>query len=237
VRILAQLQEMDLKIDSSCGEKSALLDEIGLLDERLEGVKLSIAGQNEELETVLEEKRILDENLSTETEAIARSEARLREIKTQKEYQAVSKEIASAKKVKAELEDQVLQKIERIEELKSAVEKTSEELSELETGISERKGEIQAKIDKIDSEIAVDREERDQAAKEVSQGMLKRYAMLREKRQGVAIAEAKGGSCLGCNMNLPPQLFNSLYNADNLVSCPHCQRLLYLRPESDTGPV
>ena len=47
------------------------------------------------------------------------------------------------------------------------------------------------------------------------------------------IAEARNGSCLGCNMNLPPQVFNSLYKVDNLVVCPHCQRMLFLRPQAE----
>ena len=56
-------------------------------------------------------KRGLEENFTAESENIVRSEAHLKEIKTQKEYQAVSKEISGAKKLTAELEEQILQKI------------------------------------------------------------------------------------------------------------------------------
>jgi len=236
VMILAQLQETDLKIDSARGEKQSLLDEIAFLEEKVEELRRSVAGYGSDLDSVEEEKRALEENLAAETDAINRSEGRLREIKTQKEYQAVSKEIAAAKKVKADLEEQILQKIGRIEELKSAIADQSKALEECETNSSDQENELKEKVAKLETAINADLETRESTAKQVSPTMMKRYDKLRERRQGVAVAEARSGSCLGCNMNLPPQVFNSLFKADNLVPCPHCQRLLYLRQEVQDVP-
>jgi len=231
VRILAQLQEIDLKIDSSRGETQALKSEIDTLEAKAEEKKLEIAQQKTELCAVEAEKQILEENLATESDSIARSEERLREIKTQKEYQAVSKEIAAAKKVKADLEDQVLQKITRSDELNAIVAEKESNLQEFEVNASARKSELQARIDQLEAAASEVLAARDETAKSVLPSMMKRYETLREKRQGVAIAEAKGGSCLGCNMNLPPQLFNSLFKEDTYITCPHCQRLLFMRNE------
>jgi len=232
VMILAQLQEIDLKIDSSRGETQALKSEIDTLEAQAEEKKLGIAQQKTELCAIEAEKQILEENLATESDSIARSEERLREIKTQKEYQAVSKEIAAAKKVKADLEDQILQKITRSDELNAIVAEKEGNLQEFEANASARKSELQARIDQLEAAASDVKAARDETAKSVLPSMLKRYETLREKRQGVAIAEAKGGSCLGCNMNLPPQLFNSLFKEDTYITCPHCQRLLYMRNET-----
>lgn len=233
VRILAQLQEIDLKIDSTRGEKQALQEEIDALEAKAEEMRQAIAAQNAELVAVEEEKGALEENLAAEAEAINRSEARLREIKTQKEYQAVSKEIAAAKKVKGDLEEQVLQKITRTEELRGIIGEKEKEMLDFDASSVGVRQELLARIENLEAAIASDTATREAAAKGVSPSMMKRYLMLRERRQGVAIAEARGGSCLGCNMNLPPQLFNSLYKVENLVACPHCQRLLYLRQEAE----
>ena len=59
----------------------------------------------------------------------------------------------------------------------------------------------------------------------------KRYQLLLDRRGGVAVVEARNGACLGCNMHLPPQLFNSLYLAKEVQTCPHCNRLLYVEKE------
>lgn len=233
MKILAQLQEIDLKIDSSRGEKQSLMEEIASLQEKVDELRRSVAGYGADLGLFEEEKRLLEENLAKEADAISRSEGRLREIKTQKEYQAVSKEIATAKKVKAELEDQILQKITKIDELKAAITDQSGALDEFESTASSQENELKEKVALLEAAINTDLESREATAQQVPATMIKRYDKLREKRQGVAIAEAKSGSCLGCNMNLPPQVYNSLFKADNLVQCPHCQRLLFLRQEAE----
>jgi predicted nucleic acid-binding Zn-ribbon protein len=234
VKVLAQLQEIDLKIDSARGEKQALQEGVDSLEKRVEEMRLEIAGQSAELEAVDAEKKAFEENLAAEAEAIARSETRLRDIKTQKEYQAVSKEIAAAKKVKGEVEEQILQKIARSDELKAVIGERERELLELEATATDQKNELLGQIEKLDAIIDENLASREVTAQVISPSMIKKYTMLRERRQGIAIVEARNGSCLGCNMNLPPQLFNSLYKRENLIACPHCQRLLFLHPEEDT---
>lgn len=233
VKVLALLQEIDLKIDSARGEKQSLQEGISALETKVEEMRQDIACQNAELEAVEGEKRALEENIAAETDAIARSETRLRDIKTQKEYQAVSKEIAAAKKVKSEVEEQILQIITRSDALKAAIGDRERELLELETASGGQKGELLARIEQLDAIIDENLASREATAQAISPSMIKKYTMLRERRQGVAIVEARNGSCLGCNMNLPPQVFNSLFKIDSLVACPHCQRLLFLRPEGE----
>ncbi|HEX9079063.1 MAG TPA: C4-type zinc ribbon domain-containing protein, partial [Desulfuromonadaceae bacterium] len=72
---------------------------------------------------------------------------------------------------------------------------------------------------------------REEITKHLPANVLKRYNVLREQRRGQAIAFARDGYCLGCNMNLPPQLYNSLFRGDEMISCPHCQRVLILKQQ------
>ena len=50
---------------------------------------------------------------------------------------------------------------------------------------------------------------------------------LREKRNGIAVSTAKNGVCLGCFMNIPPQLFIEVTKNRQLIQCPSCGRILY----------
>lgn len=231
LKMLDQLQGIDLKIDGFKGEKEALLEELAVLDGKVAEAEAAIAVKNEELAVAEEEKRGLDESLAAETDNISRSETRLKEIKTQKEYQAVSKEITTARKLKGELEEQVLQKIGRIDELKGEISEQEGNLAALRENIGAQKAEVQGKIDRLEEGIGQDAAAREEIAKGLPASIMKRYTMLREQRRGIAVVEAKGGSCLGCNMNLPPQLYNTLFRGDELITCPHCQRILVLRQE------
>jgi predicted nucleic acid-binding Zn-ribbon protein len=233
--MLDELQEIDLKIDGFKGEKEALQQEIAALEGKVAEGQSGISEKNGELSALETEKQGLEETLDTETENIARSEARLKEIKTQKEYQAVSKEIATAKKLKAELEEQVLQKISQLDELKGEIAGREENLRTLEENIAGQKAELQAKIDRLEAGMATDIAAREAVIKGLPASVIRRYGILREQRRGLAVVEARDGYCLGCNMNLPPQLYNSLFRGDDLITCPHCQRMLVLRQEEKTG--
>ncbi len=61
--------------------------------------------------------------------------------------------------------------------------------------------------------------------------LLKKYETVRQAR-GNAIAEVKNGSCTGCHMAIPPQLSIRVLKQEELITCPNCQRILYVKPEN-----
>ncbi len=233
LKFLEELQAIDLKLDAFQSEKLGFQKELLALDEKLGAARAALSAKQDELIGIEQEKAEFESNLESETESIGRSEARLKEIKTQKEYQAVSKEISAAKKIRTELEEQLLQKITLIDDLKAEILAMESDFTSLEENVNSQKSEINFKIEELESSSSMDITERDSLVKNIQPALLNRYSMLRERRQGLAVVEARNGSCLGCNMNLPPQVYNNLFNAENLISCPHCQRLLYLRQQDE----
>jgi predicted nucleic acid-binding Zn-ribbon protein len=57
--------------------------------------------------------------------------------------------------------------------------------------------------------------------------MLKTYDLLRARRAEVAISAVVGGICQACHLEIPPQKFNELQRCKEMMSCPHCNRLIY----------
>jgi len=231
LKSLYELQEIDLRIDGLDSEKGQLLSEAQALEAKLAEAREKIAARREEAEALEAEKSVLEASLAVEGENISRSESHLKEIKTQKEYQAVSKEISTAKKLIAELEDQILQKINAMEEVAGDVAKREADLAELEGNVSLQQGEVQQRVNNLESGIAQDAATREETVKGLPGSVMKRYAKLRDQRRGIAVVEAKEGNCMGCNMHLPPQLYNTLFRADDVITCPHCQRILVMRQE------
>lgn len=231
LKLLDELQAIDLKIDGCKEEKEALQGEIAGLDARIAEAQSAIAEKREELAIIVKERAELEEGIAAEQENIKRSESHQKEIKTQKEYQAVSKEIAAAKKLSTELEEQLLQKIGQIDELNAAISGVEESLTALEQNIGTQKGDVQSRIGLLEEDIDRDMAAREAIVKGLPSTVVRRYGILREQRRGVAVVEARDGSCLGCNMQLPPQLYNTLFRGDELILCPHCQRILILRQE------
>ncbi|HEU0265144.1 MAG TPA: C4-type zinc ribbon domain-containing protein [Geobacterales bacterium] len=231
---LEQLQQIDIKVDLLRGEKDQVLSGFQVLELEREETQMTLSAKRSQLELLVVERREFERNLAVENDNITRSEARQREIKTQKEYQALVKEVAAAKRMQEELESQLQLKIGEMEQFASEIAELEERLMGQDDEISSRRAAAQEKLTALDTAISTDIKTREEIVKSLPQTMLKRYTMLREKRQGVALAEARDGSCLGCNLNLPPQLYNSLFRYEDLVTCPHCQRVLTVR-RADEG--
>jgi len=229
--LLEQLQEIDLQVDVLKTAQNSLNDDMNgiaqALDEAREGLA-ALQGRAAQLE---KEKGDLESSHAAELENIRRSETNMKEIKTNKEYQAVGREIAAARKQVAELEEQVLQKIAQLEEVNSEIAASQATLTELELNSTQRRSEKQAEINKVQQDVDTDIVRRDAITKELPASLLKRYNSLREQRRGQALAIARDGFCQGCNMHLPPQLYNSLFKGDDLLTCPHCQRVLILKQQ------
>jgi len=227
--LLEQLQQIDLLVDVLKTTKNSLLSDLNGIAQSLDAAREGVAGQKNRAAQLTKDKSELEVNHAAELENIHRSETNMKEIKTNKEYQAVGREIAAARKQVAELEEQILQKITQLDELNGEIASSEAALAELEQNTNQRSSEKQSEIDKVQQDIDVDKLRRDTITKELPANILKRYDSLRAQRRGQAVAVARDGYCLGCNMHLPPQLYNSLFRADELISCPHCQRMLVLQ--------
>ena len=175
------------------------------------------------------EKSELEATHASELENITRSETNMKEIKTNKEFQAVGREITAARKQVTDLEELLLQKISQIEELSGELAAKKSRCDELAENSAQRVVAKQAEIDKVQSEIDADIERRENVTKGLPASLVKKFTILREQRRGKALAIARDGYCMGCNMQLPPQLYNNLYKYEELLACPHCQRILILK--------
>jgi predicted nucleic acid-binding Zn-ribbon protein len=88
----------------------------------------------------------------------------------------------------------------------------------------EREAEIdKKKLDEIDSD-------RDQVCRLLDDELFNKYVKIKEQHQeGLAVVPVKDAVCHGCNVNLPPQLYNELFRYDSLKFCPNCHRIIYLK--------
>jgi hypothetical protein len=229
--LIEQLQEIDLQVDVMKTAQESLVADMGAIARTLDEARAGIAAIQARAAQLEKDKAELEASHAAELENIRRSEANMKEIKTNKEYQAVGREIAVARKQVAELEEQILQKITQFDELNGEISTVQATLAELEQNSDQRRSEKQSEIDKLQADINADHMRRDAITNELPANLLKRYKSLREQRRGQAVAIARDGFCQGCNMHLPPQLYNSLFKADDIITCPHCQRVLILKQQ------
>ena len=229
--LLEELQGIDQTIDEKKAEQTTLETAIKELEQALASVQSSLAGYQSQMADLRRERADLDAAMHTEQENIKRSETNMKEIRTNKEFQAIGREITAARKQVSDLEEQQLQIDTRIEELQATIDACQSELATLADSTKNGSDEKQTAIAALQDLINTATAKRDTIIKELPSSLVRRYTQLRDQRRGQAVAEARDGSCMGCNMQLPPQLYNTLFKGDEMYFCPHCQRILVLKQE------
>ena len=228
LQLLRDLQELDTEKKIIENDRQGRLDEQQVLKagvDRLQQMVDSLAGEISVLEA---EKAELSNAMALELENVQRSEGRLPQIKTQKEYVAVLKEVDTANKLAKDLQAQIDAKNEILTSLSADKAEKDSELASSAEQTAERCAEVEASLVAVNQQLAEMDRQRELLLEELPKSLRKRYGLLMSRRAGVAIVEARGGACLGCHMHLPPQMFNSLFIVNEIQTCPHCNRLLYV---------
>lgn len=228
LKVLRELQGLDLELNEKrrgrkklAGEQAEIASELNRVQAMVDVLQGSVA----ELDA---QRRDLSQDLLIEEGNISKAENRLPTIKTQREYVAVLKEVDTAKKLNKEIQDKITALDVEMEALNNDCQEKVDELAQMNEQVQERQKEIVAALDECDTVLGEGDGRRDGFLDKIPTSLRKRYEMLLDRRAGIAVVEARHETCCGCNMNLPPQLFNNLYTTKEILACPHCNRMLYL---------
>lgn len=233
---LFRLQDIDTKCDLLLKEKEKLLKEVKEFKALLDKEKKEFNEISENLKEKEKLRKQKEKDLKYEEEVVKRWESRLKEIKKQREYQALIFEIAQAKKANAQLEEEILKILEEEENLRSKKEEKEKLIFQMESDFSKKEEEIQRRLNSIKQELEQHMALKGEIVKKIDPNLLSRYNLIRQKRSGLAVVFVENGICKGCNMNVPPQIFYEVMKNDKIISCPHCQRILYYQQrKKETG--
>ena len=227
--LLEELQEIDNQIDRYQGDLDRLPVEVQELARSLVVIRREMSEAREKSPEIEKELRRKESDLATEQEKIKRSERRLLTIRNQKEYNALSREVKLGKKVASEIEEAILSYMAEIEILKKTIDKKEKEYQELEQTFLKKKSESENAGAQAKDALVSLAKERERITSALEANLLKRYETVRQAR-GNAIAEVTNGSCMGCHMAIPPQLSIRVLKQEELITCPNCQRILYVKP-------
>lgn len=227
LKALEELQQIDLEANEVQAELEALPGRRAAADAAVGGARKAWEEAKGRLEGNERERRQLESLLGMERDKVKKWEGRLGEIKTPREYAALSREIDIAKKTNDAQHEQLKELGAQAAELGKAVEAREEELSEREAAAQAAAEEIAARKAAADEKLRALEARRAAAVKQVDPGLLAKYENIKRRRAGVAIAPVVGTTCRGCHRNIPPQLVITLQRANSIETCPSCHRIIY----------
>jgi len=229
LNLLIQLQEIDGTIRARQDEKKKLPELLAALERKSEANKAELSAVREALETAQKSKRDRDRALEEEAQKVEKLKSRTPDIKTNKEYTALLKEIETVEQANKTIEEDILKLMEKIDaaaaEIKAAEARSVQEDAAIE---AERK-QLEESMAKLESELAADGRVRDEIASRIDAALLAKYHKRLVQQGGRVVVEARAESCSGCFMSIPPQIFVNVKKNAEIITCPNCQRILYFK--------
>ena len=227
IKLLVQLQQTDTRML----EKRRFIDKVPLriseVDEPFKKVKAEGERMKQKAEAAAKKKKDREKALEDAQEKIKKMRARTSDIKNNKEYQAHLKEIESSEKEIAAIEEQILQIMTEIDATHKELQAFGENATREEEKIQGFKKELEADVVRLEEELRQMKEERAGMLAQIDADIYNMYLKLLRNGKGVAVARAEDNICLGCDMNIPPQLSLEIRKGSELVQCPQCNRILY----------
>ena len=233
LRTLVDLQEIDVRIRDLEKDRQQIPARMDEIDGLVKNKKAELTEEQNQLDEAEMARRMLESDLRAEKEKIKKWEARLNEIKSNRDYQALSREIEAARKANLGIEDEILRKMQDIEDLKTSIAQKEDDLAGIESGLAAERAELQSKLDSLNADIAKEDEVRAVAKEKVSGRWYRQYDTIRKRRDGLAVVAVLDEHCQGCNMGIPPQLYNIVIRSEEIVLCPFCHRILFYKQALD----
>jgi predicted nucleic acid-binding Zn-ribbon protein len=222
-RIHKQLSDLKERLDR--GPRLVRARQANL--ERLEAQLQQVKAEEHALMVMIDDKNL---QLATDEAAVERRRQQLREASDNKQYQALKDEIAAHEMTNSVLADEILEAMERQDELKrriaeagGAVAKSREDVQKAQQEVESQTPVVQGDIERLQSEL--------KACEASLPGDFRQlYSRMVRAMGEDALAAVEGEYCGGCNQHIPVNNINDLLLGEPRT-CKSCGRLLYL-PEN-----
>lgn len=224
---LYELQKVDSKIDEINKLKGELPLEVKDLEDELEGLQTRLNNVKEEIDNLnLQTKQRKDEIEQSKT-LIARYEEQQNNVRNNREFDSLSKEI-EYQKLEIELSEKKLKEYSaEIKVKKKVLEDTEAVIADRTIDFDNKKGELESIDNETASEMEALKAQEVKAAGKIDERMLSAYQRIRKNvRNGLAVVTIKRDACGGCFNRIPPQKQSDIRTNKKIIICEYCGRVM-----------
>jgi predicted nucleic acid-binding Zn-ribbon protein len=227
ISILVKLQAIDFDIRNTEKRLGKVDGEKAALDSELEAFASSIKEKSSIGEEYQKTFRSLESDANMNIPKIAKSKEKLTSVKTNKEYQALLKEIEDLKTANSKIEDQMLEILEQNDTAEEQLREKKHQFESVKTRVAEEKATIAVTAEEDRTKLTGLQADFQTVLDTANPDILKAFKSVRSRIGNLAIAKVEDAVCTGCHMNIPPQMYIELQRFESLMYCPQCQRIIY----------
>lgn len=226
LRLLYALQQIDSNFDELQDLKGDLPHIVANLEERVrtQGAKL------QELEALVKNSLVrrdeVDLEIISSKEKIEKYKEQQFQIKTNKQYDALTREIDLTQTRITALQKEMDVVEGKASVAKQDIEKLTPEVEELKKELQERQAELDLVNKEHEDEELKLKHEREKLVVRIDKNDLRLYERVRKAMGGKAVVPVRRNACGGCFKRVTPQAAVELRKNSKVMTCEHCGRML-----------
>jgi len=154
-------------------------------------------------------------------------EKQMDEIKTQREYEVLDKEIKDATEKEQECRKDIIKSEKDLEEFKYMLERDENLIDQQEEDLAAEEEKNQNESESKKQLLSELEEQEKITTPEMDSEILFKFERIIKSKSGVGIVPVKSAVCSGCHMILPAQFVNEVRKGEQIHFCPYCSRILF----------
>ncbi len=226
LRQLYTLQLIDSNLDEIEEMKGDLPGEVRELEEKVEGLNVTLASLEQTMRGAFSQRDNADSEIISLKEKIEKYKSQQYQVRNNKEYDALTKEMDQAAETIARLEKEMSALENKATVARTEIEATKKELEESQALLEEKKTELAEVSKSTEEEELKFQHEREKVLVRISKPDLAMYERIRKAKNGRAVVPIKRGACGGCYTAVPPQKVLELKRNNQLYTCERCGRII-----------
>lgn len=227
LELLVKLQSCDSSINNAQRIQENHPRMISQLEEALAREREDLQAQERLLDEIKKKRIRKEQELALDEEKVQKAKQKLTAVKTNKEYQAALKEIELIEHENAKVEEEILVIMEEAESLARKKAALAEVFNRKVKETEASKGALEKQLAACQQEIEEKERLKSTFIAQIQTEVLELYHKIKQKRPDLTVVAVENSCCLGCHMNIPPQLFNEIKRCEKIITCPHCNRILF----------
>ena len=225
---LLSLQEIEIEKLAVQKILDTVAAKIAALDKEINDLSRAIQKDREALEALQARHSDFEEQIRVNTALIGKIEAKRRSVKTNREYESLLKEEEQLRTRKSQVEDEMLECMTEIESLTQKIKEREEDYRQLDDQITSDKQAVTEEASESEGRYEDLSRQVEAVAADLTPELLKTFGKIKKMcPDGKPLAPVRKAVCMGCHMNIPPQMYNEVQRFDSLKLCPFCNRILY----------
>jgi predicted nucleic acid-binding Zn-ribbon protein len=226
LKILYQLQIIDDQLDELEELRGDLPNMVRSLEIRINEFNDDIKAKETEQKESVEKRTQNEEEIEKLKESQKKFKAQLYQVRNNKEYDALTKEIDHSEEQIAKLDDENNALADLSKSLTAQIEDVKPQLDELNNELKEKEADLKDIIKVNEKEETKLQTERKKIEEQVKKPDLSVYARIRKAKKGKAVATIRRSACSGCHNIVPSQRQLEIRRNNRIFTCEYCGRIL-----------